>query len=486
MADDIEQSAFDVQSFDIVLQDLEGETSNILKKLKNTSRSDVTTELYSKIDTKVLCETRLSLFETAVGLYDEQLALAGQLGKASLVLVDRRGDRRAENLSKDIISLVCYNARLKSEFPRDITSSKSVYVTLAESSGAQSNQSSKTPLPTHADGQVYTSEQMIELLLKRVNELEATNKKQWEYIYNVEKVMNIQTEDKAQEKEKEKSGSSDNPKPDTEESQTDNGPPAGQPRPEKTKKKKTSKGKSSKKKENESESKSQPSYSQIMKETDSEQSDASDTETQDDSSADEEHETSGDESERKDATQRGKNTKNEDKSWGTAGPKGTKRLNKNEKKESKKKISGMAQEQSVCLYVQNIRRDSGTTMGEIASLVKSHLKENDVRCLYARAIRNKYVDDTVGCKIVVPLRQKDEVIGIKIWPDNVRCREWAGNWDESGDSIARNFGENDENQGSGLMGSDKPRRGRGFRRRYDNHFNFTPAPWYGHYNNRFW
>ena len=235
-----------------------------------------------------------------------------------------------------------------------------------------------------------------------------------------------------------------------------------------------------------------------MKESESETSEESDdTESEIDLNTDDtddtddtEHESSDDESDKKksqgkdQAKSQGTDGSGKLQWDGTAGRNGSKRLNKNNGKEKgdkdkKKKLSGISQEQSVCLYVQNIKRNDNSTLGEIASLVRSHLKGNGIRCLSAQVIRNRFVEDTVGCKIMVPLRQKDEVIGIKIWPDKIRCREWAGNWDETGASIARIYGENDEkSSSSGLQGNDRPRDNRVFRRRYNNHFNLTPAPWY--------
>ena len=198
--EEIAQSAFDSDAFDLVLQDIDGDASSILKKLKNTSRTDVVTELYSKLDPTALCDIRTSLFDTAVGIYDEQLENAGQLGKASLTLVDRRGEHRSEKLSKDIISLICYNMRMKDEFPRDVTSSKSVYVTLADTSDTA--QAAKVQIPTKENGEAYSNDQMIELLHTRTNEYETSIRKLWEYIYNLEKIIKIQAEDKDEGKEK--------------------------------------------------------------------------------------------------------------------------------------------------------------------------------------------------------------------------------------------------------------------------------------------
>ena len=491
---------FDPAAFNLALQDIDGDVAAILQKLKNSARADVVIELYSKLSPDILSTARTSLFDHAVGLYDEQLEAAGKLGKASLVLVDRRGDRRAENLSKDIISLLCYNAHLVEEFPRDVTSSKSVYVTLEI---INTTPSAETQLPTNDDGTLYTNEQMIELLNKRTNEYETSVRKLWEYIFNLEKVINIlQADGKQPDSSKKSTGENQHARKSQQSNQN--------------------KGAKKQGKQEESKDDEEPpsTFTQLMRNSESESSESErESDTEEEGESDREYETgaeTGDDetqeqtsksngkskkSDNKTQEQTSKSTENAKKSgdvkndpWdGTAGKDGTKRLNKSKtsKKEQsngkdKKKLSGVAQEQSVCMYVQNIKRPGNCSLGEMAQMVRSHLEGHGVRCISAQIIRNRYVEDTVGCKIIVPLRQRDNVIGIKIWPDNVRCREWAGNWDESGASIARNFGENHENSSSssGLRGNENTRKRRGFNRRNDRHFNMNPAPWYGPY--RWW
>ena len=41
-----------------------------------------------------------------------------------------------------------------------------------------------------------------------------------------------------------------------------------------------------------------------------------------------------------------------------------------------------------------------------------------------RVISNRYCEDMVGCKISVPVRQVDDALGTRIWPDDVVCRRW--------------------------------------------------------------
>ena len=210
----------------------------------------------------------------------------------------------------------------------------------------------------------------------------------------------------------------------------------------------------------------QKNKSDKKKPVENESSTSSDDESE---SSDSESENSSDSETEYDSEEKSKSSKSSEKWDGKAGRNGTSRQNKGQNKKKKEKLSGIAQEQSVALYVQNIKRKPDMSLGKIASLVKNHLKDKGVRCISAQVIRNRYVDDTVGCKIFVPLRQRDKVIGIKIWPDNVRCREWAGDWDSSGKSISRSFGESDESDE--LFQGQRPGPGRKYGYRRNQWFN---------------
>ena len=455
--------AYDEETLSLALQDLDGDASVILQKLKNQPQNDVVIELYSKLATDLLAKTRQALFEDAVRLYDEQLANVGLSGKASISLVDRRGDKRPENLSKDIAKLVSYNSRAKFEFPRDIVSSKSVYIEITQPGGPLTSNSTPLERPETPDGKKFDDTQMIDFLYKQVcnnfKSLNVNQAKLWEFVYNLEKIQKEST-DEASPKTDSSTDNSDASPPAsdhrtaTEDQTSSNNHPTSAPgqslpngqgegnaskkRDEDSQKKRKKKSKSKVK-----ESSEPRSYSQIMKETESE-NDATESESETPSTPTSDCDSSSSDED------------DSDKWDGRAGRKGTKRLEKQEKDRKKTKptkLTGISQEESIAMYVQNIRREPGMSPGKVAALVRNHLKEKGVRCLYAEVIRNRYVDDTVGCKIIVPLRQKDKVIGIKIWPDKVKCREWEGEWDSSGASIARNFGE--QATTGGLQGQDR-------------------------------
>ena len=487
---------YDEQTLSLALQDLDGDASSILQKLKNHPQNDVVVELYSKLSVEILASTRQALFEYAVSIYDEQLAQVGLPGKASISLVDRRGEKRPENLSKDIVKLVTYNSRVKFEFPRDIISSKSVYIEIAQPGGPLASNNTPLDRPETPDGKKYDDTQMIDFLYKHFcknfKDLNVGQTRLWEFVYNLEKIQQISKESESQPNPKAPSDTSTN-EPNSESSSPASSPMSGQSasntdqtkpngqgdassqtsgqsksntdqtipngQGNATKKKdEVKKKKKSKSKKKATESEESKSYSQIMKDSDESDSAESDSEPPPDEESESETSSSSCESESEDDV-------TPDKWDGRAGRKGTKRIKKQDKDSTRKqkgKLTGISQEESVAMYVQNIRRDPGMSLGKVAALVRGHLKEKGVRCLFAEVIKNRYVEDTVGCKIIVPLRQKDKVIGIKIWPDNVKCREWAGDWDSSGASIARNFGESANMnglQGASRRNNDR-RRGR--------------------------
>ena len=76
------------------------------------------------------------------------------------------------------------------------------------------------------------------------------------------------------------------------------------------------------------------------------------------------------------------------------------------------------------MYVQNLRRKRGQSLKEIADNVKKYCFKQDVRVMNAFVIRNKFVEDTVGCQLTVPLRQYDKVITDSFWPCEVTCKKW--------------------------------------------------------------
>ena len=87
-------------------------------------------------------------------------------------------------------------------------------------------------------------------------------------------------------------------------------------------------------------------------------------------------------------------------------------------------LRGRKQVKTAELYVQNVHRNDGDSLKDIADRLKRYCHNKEVRVVYARVYQNRYYDDLVGVKIAVPASQADQVLGNRIWPDDVTCRWW--------------------------------------------------------------
>ena len=63
----------------------------------------------------------------------------------------------------------------------------------------------------------------------------------------------------------------------------------------------------------------------------------------------------------------------------------------------------------------------------MADSIKQYGKEKGYDIIFARIYENKFNDDIVSCRIVVPESQSEELIGsgTRAWPRNVTCRRWS-------------------------------------------------------------
>ena len=87
-------------------------------------------------------------------------------------------------------------------------------------------------------------------------------------------------------------------------------------------------------------------------------------------------------------------------------------------------LRGIRREQAVELYVQNIARYNDESDQCVADKLRNYCKNKGIRIMAVRVISNRYCEDMVGCKISVPVRQVDDALGTRIWPDDVVCRRW--------------------------------------------------------------
>ena len=165
-----------------LFQDIHGSIANILGGIGSTSKSDITDKLTREIDGDDLLECRDFVFKVAVGMYDEQMEAIGLTSvRARLELKQRRGDAANEKCASDIVDMALYVCGLTKYFPRDVLSSRSTYVDL----DTNTNNTAKR----------VTDDNAIASIITRCDEYDHKFKNMWEYVLNVEKVLNDEITD---------------------------------------------------------------------------------------------------------------------------------------------------------------------------------------------------------------------------------------------------------------------------------------------------
>ena len=118
--------------------------------------------------------------------------------------------------------------------------------------------------------------------------------------------------------------------------------------------------------------------------------------------------------------------------------------NSNANKESgvinTKRLTGINADDTTELYVQNIAKYSDESLRDVANKVKAWCKDKGFLVYSARVITNKYNDHIVGCRIIVPIRKADDMLGNRIWPDKMLCRRWKSRPSNKPNGERRNHG----------------------------------------------
>jgi hypothetical protein len=86
-------------------------------------------------------------------------------------------------------------------------------------------------------------------------------------------------------------------------------------------------------------------------------------------------------------------------------------------------LNGAKREKGILLYLKNIDTE-GKSDDELRSDIRKYGQSVGIRIMHADIVHNRYCQDVVGCKIRVPLSQKDKALAIQIWPEEVACRIW--------------------------------------------------------------
>ena len=86
-------------------------------------------------------------------------------------------------------------------------------------------------------------------------------------------------------------------------------------------------------------------------------------------------------------------------------------------------IIGARREQSIQLYLKDLMLGDQTE-DELSKAVIQYGKEVNLRIMYTQIVKNRFCQDTVGCKIRVPKSQCELALSIETWPTDITCREW--------------------------------------------------------------
>jgi hypothetical protein len=103
------------------------------------------------------------------------------------------------------------------------------------------------------------------------------------------------------------------------------------------------------------------------------------------------------------------------------------------------KFTGQRREPATTLYLEDIARGDSTD-AELANAVKQHAKSKGIRVMTAMIVSNRFCEDTVGCKIRIPEGQEQKAMCSYVWPDEIVCRRWVGNWNRNKHTQGQNKG----------------------------------------------
>ena len=87
-------------------------------------------------------------------------------------------------------------------------------------------------------------------------------------------------------------------------------------------------------------------------------------------------------------------------------------------------LKGIKSEPFAELYLTNIARQENKSLSDIAEDIRKYGRGKGFRIMSAWVVSNRVTDDMVGCKLRVPMRQVDDMLGNRAWPDGIMCKRW--------------------------------------------------------------
>ena len=124
-------------------------------------------------------------------------------------------------------------------------------------------------------------------------------------------------------------------------------------------------------------------------------------------------------------------------------------------------LQGRKQESFEELYLSNIAKRDTQTHQDVAHEIRTYCKKKDLRVMNVWVVPNRVADDTVGCKIRVPLRQVDDALDSRMWPSDITCKRWRKRpplSDDTPSTPPRSSGDRSRQRGRGFAPTRRPSR----------------------------
>jgi hypothetical protein len=89
-----------------------------------------------------------------------------------------------------------------------------------------------------------------------------------------------------------------------------------------------------------------------------------------------------------------------------------------------KDLKGVPVEKAKRIYLRNVYVNVDDREAEIKERVRKYAVARGLRIMGINIVTNRYIEDVVGCKMLVPEPQLSKALAPDFWPENTNCRLW--------------------------------------------------------------
>ena len=169
----------------VIIDGIEPQIVQILKESSCKPKLEIREDLITTIDYDVLQKCRNTLFNHAVGMYNDLLASSGLQDKVRLDPITRR---TSGTTAVDIIDLYMYVIGVVKHFPKGVLTNMSTYVDIDTVLKSHNVESVGVAIKDAIAAE--SSSSAIKVSSDKCSDCELEMGRLWTYIYNVEKVYN--------------------------------------------------------------------------------------------------------------------------------------------------------------------------------------------------------------------------------------------------------------------------------------------------------